>query len=121
MSSIDMQPPSHQIWQATPNHRADLDFGTIVRRWERLRIVYNAILIPWTIVLLLISTGPPAIIVLVPIGGILANVLYLLGPAVESYMTWFGVWHVALTVILFLAGLAVTGAAAAVVLLQLPI
>lgn len=109
-----------QLLEVSPPHSTDLDFGTIIRRWERLRIVYNLILIPWVIALLGVSTGPPGIIIIVPFAGILANGLYLLGPAVEAYMTWFGFWHVSMTIGLFLAGLAFTAAAAAVAILPYP-
>jgi hypothetical protein len=30
------------------------------------------------------------------------------GPAIEGYATWFGRWHFALTILLFLAGTALT-------------
>jgi len=33
-----------------------------------------------------------------------ANGLYLAGPAVDGYLTWFGLRHRAVTVLLFLAG-----------------
>ena len=92
-----------------PDSHLDLDFGTIIRRWERLRIVYNLVLIPWVLLILFVSqTAPPGVILMVVPAGILANLLYLLGPAVEAYMTWFGCWHVSLTALLFLAVLGFT-------------
>ena len=109
-----------RILEVSPPQSPDLDFGTILRRWERLRIVYNLMLIPWVIFLLCVSTGPPGIIIVVPFAGILANGLYLLGPAVEAYMTWFGFWHVSMTIGLFVAALASTAAAAAVAILPYP-
>ena len=97
----------------------DLDFGTILKRWERLRIVYNAILIPWVLVILLLSqTASPGIIILVVPAGLLANLLYLLGPAVESYMTWFGFWHDSLTILAFLSGLGFTAIMALLAITQ---
>ena len=102
-----------------PDVHPDLDFGTIIRRWERLRIVYNAVLIPWVLGILLVSqTAPPGVIVMVVPAGILANLLYLLGPAVEAYITWFGLWHVSLTALLFLAGLGFTAVIALVSITQ---
>lgn len=85
-----------------------MDFGVILRRWERLRIAFNAVLIPWTILLLYFSGGPPGVIVAVPILGLLVNLLYLLGPAIEAYGTWLGYWHVTLSYVLFFCGLIFT-------------
>ena len=102
------------------NDRADFDFGDILRRWERLRIVYNAVLIVWTLFLLALLMGrtPIALFVAVPFGGLLANLLYLLGPAIEAYATWFGFWHRSMTYILFLAGLGFTALLALGVLIS---
>lgn len=100
------------------NEHFDLDFGSILKRWEKLRIVYNLVLIPWTIALLFFSNAHPATVLLLPVAAIAANVLYLLGPVTEAYLTWFGFWRFWMTVVLFLAGLAFTGVAAAGVLLR---
>ncbi len=97
----------------------DLDFGTIIKRWERLRIVYNAVLIPWVLAILLTSqTAPPGIVLMIVPAGILANLFYLLGPAVESYMTWFGFWHGSLTLLVFIAGLGFTALMALIAITQ---
>lgn len=103
-----------------PNVQEDFDFGDILRRWERLRIVYNAVLIVWTLFLLVLLMGrtPVALMVAVPFGGLLANLLYLLGPAIEAYVTWFGFWHRSMTYILFLAGLGFTALLALGVLIS---
>ena len=102
--------PPTEADASKPNTREDFDFGDIIGRWERLRIVYNAVLIVWTLFLLALLMGrtPVALMIAVPFGGLLANLLYLLGPAIEAYATWFGFWHRSMTYVLFLAGLGFT-------------
>ena len=89
-----------------------VDFGPIIRRWEQLRWLYNAILIG--LVLLMTVVGfpqhmvDPAYWVLVVFGGVLANVCFLTGPAIEGYGTYFDFWNPRMTLLLFLAGLGLT-------------
>ena len=98
--------------------KPEFDFGAIIKRWEILRLVYNGVLIPWSIFLLMFSQAMAGIILALPIGGVVANILFFLGPTVEAYMTWFGFWWRPFTYLLFLAGLALTGFMAAVAILQ---
>lgn len=76
--------------------------------WEKLRLIYNGILIPWTLYATLavwyvkISFGDvdPSDAnywqqwknywILVGASGIISNVCFLLGPACEVYIAWLG-------------------------------
>ena len=60
-------------------------------RWERLRILYNLILI--AIVVLPVGGGPVELpeladLPILAVGAVLANLCYLAGPAAESYLAW---------------------------------
>ena len=92
---------------------AIVDFGPIIRRWERLRLFYNAIL-GTGVVLISIIVFPgrsldPRYWGPIIVAGLVANLLFMTGPAIEGYGTRFRIWHGALTVLLFLAGLVFTG------------
>ena len=63
----------------------------VLKRWERLRLVYNAILIPWTVFLIAIlpgggTAGPVEVLV----GGAIANVCFCAGPVAETYLVRMG-------------------------------
>ena len=90
-----------------------VDFADVIRRWEKLRLAYNGVLIVWVLALTaLISPrqfASPLYWIAMSIGGVVANFFYLLGPAIEGYGRFFRLWHIVLTWLLFLAGLAFTG------------
>ena len=73
--------------------------------WEKLRLLYNAILVPWTLAGLVVSWPPSGVVVAeVLVCGILANVLYLAAPTVESYVAWLGFESPLIRWGLFIAG-----------------
>ena len=86
-----------------------VDFATIIRRWERLRIYYNAILISFVLLVTFIffpgHTSDVSFWARVAVAGLLANLCFLTGPAIEGYGTHFGFWNGVMTMALFLAGL----------------
>jgi hypothetical protein len=65
-----------------------------LRKWERLRLLYNAILIPFVVVVtLLLRTrhlGEAGYWESVSIGGIVSNVCFCLGPILEFYLVRLG-------------------------------
>ena len=94
----------------------------IFRAWERLRIIYNLVLIPWTI-LLLWALGThhehplaPSSLGTALLGGVLANFCFFAGPVLESYASWLGIRLRSLRGVLFVAGLVFTMFLAAVAL-----
>ena len=85
------------------------DFGPIIRSWEFLRLIYNAVLILWTLGLTVLFE--PSLMArvdywfVVVVSGAIANLCFLIGPAVEGYARRFGFWHPAVTGGVFLLGL----------------
>ena len=85
-----------------------IDFGSVIRRWEWLRIFYNCI--SATVLLLFVFMVYPKHIpdldfwFVVCVCGVAANLCYLAGPAVEGYGTHFKLWKPIYTNLLFTAG-----------------
>lgn len=69
---------------------ATLDPHLVLKQWEKLRLVYNAILIPWTIFLLVVLPRGTAALFDVIAGGFIANVCFCFGPVAETYLVWIG-------------------------------
>jgi hypothetical protein len=111
ISSNPYEPPLHPCAKDDPNappKRVRCDFGIVIGRWEKLRLVYNGLL-----VLLVLGTtfvafpqhaGFPEYWMSIAAGAVAANVCYFLGPLIEGYVTCFGGWHFVLTILLFCAG-----------------
>jgi hypothetical protein len=65
---------------------------SILIRWERLRILYNLVLVG----LVLLPTGGsihlPSLreLPVLAVGAFLANLCYLAGPVAEAYLSWLG-------------------------------
>ncbi|WP_182865674.1 hypothetical protein [Stieleria mannarensis] len=89
-----------------------VDFAPIIRRWERLRLYYNAILVPAVLLLTLVGFPHHASArgywEMLVVGGVFANLCFLAGPTIEGYGTYFRLWNSAMTMLLFLAGLGFT-------------
>lgn len=96
--------------------RPRVEFGPILRRWERLRIYYNGLLI--SLVLLISFLVVPQHVdklgywVAIVFGGVIANLCFLTGPAIEGYGRHFRLWNGILTAMLFLVGLGLSAALA---------
>ena len=94
-----------------PNRYTEV--GEVMVMWEKMRLFYNAILIPYSIVVLASSlyTSSPAIASIPEIaigGGLLANLAFCAGHFVDGYLTWFGIRQRAVTIFLFSTGLLFT-------------
>ena len=90
-----------------------VDFAVIIRRWERLRLFYNGILILFVLLITFVHF-PGRFLDLkywlaISAAGLFANLLFLLGPAIEGYGRRLRCWNGIMTMVLFLAGLAFTG------------
>lgn len=89
-----------------------IDFGAIVCRWERLRIVYNMVLAALVLMLtfgVYVKHIPnPVYWLSILLGACVANLCFFLGPAAEGYGTRFRFWHPWCTNLLFVAGLGLT-------------
>jgi hypothetical protein len=106
VSKVDAFPDSSEERSPT------VDFAPILRRWERLRIVYNVTLIGIVLAFTLLAfpflIGSVPFWVRVIFGAIIANTCYFIAPAIEGYGRQFRVWNSAFSILLFLAGLAFT-------------
>jgi hypothetical protein len=95
-------------------------------RWEKLRILYNLILVFVVSLLSIALIGKYSVdlqlMEMLVVGCFVANLCYLVGPAVDGYLTWLGVRHLAVTALLFVSGtlLAIVLAAASFVMHALP-
>lgn len=89
-----------------------LDFVPILNRWERFRLWYNAILVAYTLIwpayfkpeLLLDSIYWGQLF----LGGLFTNFFFCLGPTIEGYGRYLGVWNLVFSRVLFLLGLLFT-------------
>ncbi|MEQ8788641.1 MAG: hypothetical protein RIC55_20190 [Pirellulaceae bacterium] len=85
-----------------------IDFGAVMRRWENLRHIYNGLL---TVLVLsvTIAAAPQAFLnpmfwVAVLFGAVIANLCFMIGPAIDAYLLWFRKGHIAISAFMFLAG-----------------
>lgn len=92
--------------------RPIVEFGGVIRTWERLRIGYNLVLIVFTMMLTAGLYRENLADILfwfaVGLGAIVANLCFMIAPAIEGYGRHFGLWHKPMTWLLFLGGLALT-------------
>ena len=84
-----------------------VDFGEIIRRWERRRIFYNVALLCATLLVAGVYGVFRAPIVLLEtavFGAVGANVLFFYGPVSDGYLQWIGVRHPVFGKTIFLLG-----------------
>ena len=87
---------------------------TIVRRWERLRLPYNALLAVVTVFLLvslrdeLVIEGRLHTVGVLLVGALLANVCFTAGAVAEASLAWLGLRSRATRPALFVAGILVS-------------
>jgi hypothetical protein len=103
-------------WHANGPPEVSDDY-TVLKQWERLRFVYNAILIPWTVLVIVMTPRRVAsseIWSAVVMFGVIANVFFCLGPVLETYLVWLGASPRTARRWLFGLGTAFTGLAATI-------
>jgi hypothetical protein len=85
--TVNAEPPS-------PGTASEVNWKSVLKRWEILRIPYNLVVgLAGLLALALMGSSPGAIGGAI-IYGLGANVMYLLGPITELYMNWFvDVWE----------------------------
>lgn len=76
--------------------------------WEKLRVLYIAIIGITTILLVYPGYKNPRVIMLVIEGAVISNLLYFAGPVTETYVRWLGYRGQVLRWVLFLCGTLVT-------------
>src|SRR5947208_1713621 len=101
-------PSAAASWSSDESPWTDrVDFTAIIRRWEKLRLIYNATLV-LLVLLLVVIVFPERLANLVfwfevLVGAVIANLCYLAGPTLEGYGRYFGIWANFMTLLLFLA------------------
>lgn len=89
-----------------------VDFRPVMQRWEHLRLYYNVILVVFVILFAVFELPRlvtfPAFWIVCFVGGVVANLCFLVAPAIEAYSTCLNIWQRWMTLVLFLAGLAFT-------------
>ena len=85
------------------------DVREIFAKWERLRVVYNLILLATTLGLMFMDdlvgrVIDPLFFLYLLTRCVAANVLFMAGPGVESYASWLGLRHRATRPVLFALG-----------------
>jgi hypothetical protein len=98
--------PSAALVASTTDHEAS-EFRLFLR-WEKLRLLYNGILLTVTL-LALVASPIPRIWTAYPLISLVvlclaANVCYCLGPVINGYAYWFGLRNRLVTIFLFSAG-----------------
>ena len=92
-----------------PIARHQVDFVPILRRWEKFRLTYNIVLICLTLflsVLLVPQLLPrPLYWMQLTLGGLVTNLCFFTGPALEGYGRYFRIWNLGMSVALFGFGL----------------
>ncbi len=96
-----------------PSRGVRVDFVPILRRWERFRLLYNGGLVTycllWSCFLLPHLLFDPLYIFQLCVGGLVTNLCFFVGPAIEGYGRYFGVWNMTFSVLLFFGGIFFTG------------
>jgi hypothetical protein len=100
-------PPSAAIKPS--NSESESSESRLFFRWEKLRLLYNAILGIETALLMVVFPPPSpigSIGVLLPLAGLCfaANVCFCLGPVLNGYARWMGFRHGIVTILIFAAG-----------------
>lgn len=115
---IDMNPYASPS-TSDGNAAAVADFSDVFFGWERLRVVYNGVLVSLTLLCGFSSLTVPKFWFTAMFGAILSNVCFCVGPVIEGYATWlFGRPARWLRWVLFLAGLSLTAALAGTMILN---
>ena len=103
------QAPLQALAYETPGQRPKITTKQIFLMWEKLRVVYNVVLLCVVLtVFLLTKRGEVNWFTLgwVCVMGCLgANLCFFAGPAADAYLNWLGYRHAAITAILFALGL----------------
>lgn len=87
--------------------------GKTMVAWEKLRLIYNIVMGLFVLAVVAISQAMVArnyfeVCAEIAAGGLFANLCYCVGPMIDGYLTWFGVRHRIITIILFICGTILT-------------
>ena len=95
-----------------PRRRLKDDFGLVIMRWESFRVVFNLtmvlICLCYTAIVDPVNFRDPEFWMFMALGGLIANLIFMMGPAFDGYLTWFGIWTAPFALLTFLAGTGLT-------------
>ena len=95
-----------------PDQKIRVDFVPILYRWEKFRLVFNSVLVMLTLGLSTILVPhllfTPLYWVQLGVGGLVTNLCFFTGPAIEAYGRYFQLWSLGMSVALFVIGLLFT-------------
>ncbi len=101
-------PYSSPLHDQQTDEPADQQLGRIARTtflaWEKLRILYNVVLVFLTLVAAAKSVWTLSLLTMAVAGAVFANLCYFAGPIIETYVTWLGYRGKQLRVWLFISG-----------------
>lgn len=103
----DLEPyaaPRSQVVPPDSPHRASADARSVFLAWERLRVVYNAVLVIETLVLALPLLTDQGFLVIAVEGAIAANLAFCAGPVAEGYLDLLALPRVPSRWVLMIAG-----------------
>lgn len=97
-------------WQSILPQKSWATLKLIFKRWERLRILYNLLLLG----VVLLAAGPGIALpdflelLFLIMGAVLANLCFFAGPLTESYLAWLGLKSQLVTLGLFVLGVLIS-------------
>ena len=85
------------------------DVGRVVVSWEKLRFIYNGVLVLFTLLVVAFTwqiqmSRPLQVGARILAGAVIANVCFCAGPIVNGYLAWFGFYRRELTLVSFVCG-----------------
>jgi len=87
-------------------------FGFVIARWETFRIIFNAFLVIACLCFTTLADPEnfldPEFWMFLAFGALVTNLAFFLGPAIDGYLRWYGVWTAPVAVLLFLVGTGIT-------------
>ena len=78
------------------NPNRTVEFGLLVRKWEKYRLIYNVALISTTVLGMLAFVVDPLqadLWAVIFLGACIANLLFMLGPSIDGYLQVVGLRH----------------------------
>ena len=102
---IDRQIPESQQNQKD-------NFGLVIVRWESFRLLFNILLVITCLGHGVLANpanfGDFEFWKYLVIGAVLANLLFMTGPALDGYLTWYGIWTAPIALLAFMCGTGLT-------------
>ena len=107
----EMRDPADPTSALSTRDQRCLTIGRVLVTWEKLRILYNAILGVEALFVFFVGWRAAVhfddIVITIGVGALTANVCFCLGPLMDGYLSWFGLRSYAITACLYVVGLGI--------------